>query len=116
MIRIPRNSLKTAQDYEGMQQLALAGELRPRDVTTVRRYWQSLLNGRFRYDRERQLDTDEDPDGDEPEYRVMVEQTEDGAEERWQYKRMRDDKARIDKLGFTASEVEAKIAELEGLE
>ena len=116
MIRIPRNSLKTAQDYERMQAMALSGDLRPSCVSFLRRYWESLLNGRYRYDRDRQLDTDEEPDGEEPEYRVMTEQTEDGAEERWQYKRVEDSSARIHKLGFDVETVEAKIAELEDLE
>ncbi|MCS4503912.1 hypothetical protein NYO91_07450 [Arhodomonas aquaeolei] len=112
---IPHNSLKTAQDYEGMQQLAIAGELRPRDVATLRRYWQSLLDGRWRYDRDRLLGDSEAPDGDEPDYRVLVEEAEDGTEERWQYKRVADDKARIHHLGYDVATVEGKIAELEGV-
>jgi len=116
MIRIPRNSLKTKGDFERAHDMALNGELRPRDIEQLKRYWKSLLGGRWRYDRDRKLDTDEDPDGEEPEYRVMAEQTEDDTEERWQYKRVEDGKARLHKLGFDVPTVEAKIAELEDLE
>lgn len=113
---IPHNSLKTAQDYEGMQELALAGELRPRDVDTLKRYWASLLNGRFCYERDRLLGESEEPDGDEPEYRVLTEEADDGTEERWQYKRVEDSHARIHALGYDVATVENKIAELEGME
>ena len=115
MIRIPRNSLKTKGDFERAHEMALNGELRPRDIEQLKRYWKSLLGGRWRYDRDRLLDEGESPDGGEPEHRVMVEQTEDGAEERWQFKRVEDSSARIHKLGFDVETVEAKIAELEDL-
>lgn len=111
---IPHNALKTAQDYEGLHDQALAGELRPREVDTLRGYWQALLDGRWRYDRDRALAEGEEPDGPEPEYRVLAEETEDGTAERWQFQRVRDEHARIDALGYTPAQVEAKITELEG--
>ena len=112
---IPQNQLKTQGDFERMHGMALDGSLRPRDVQNLRRYWQSLIDGRYRYDKDRELAAGEDPDGTEPEYRVITEEDEDGTEHRWQYKRVEDEHARINALGYSVSEVEGKIAELEDL-
>ncbi len=110
---IPRNTLQTAGDFERMHEMALSGELRPRDVATLRRYWQSLIDGRYRYDRDRQLADGEDPDGPEPDYRVLIEEAEDGTEERWQFVRVEDANARINVLGYSVATVQDKIAELD---
>ena len=111
---IPRNTLQTKGDFERAHEMALNGELRPRDIEQLKRYWKSLLGGRWRYDRDRKLEDGEDPDGDPPDYKVLVED-DDGTEERWQFKRVEDSSARIHKLGFDVETVEAKIAELEDL-
>ena len=105
---IPGPALATRSDYERLHKMALDGELRPREIDKLRRYWQALIDGRWRYDRDRVLEDGEDPDGDEPEYRVI----EDEEEGRVQHKRVRDDKALIDRLGFSVEEVENKIKEL----
>lgn len=112
---IPQNQLKTASDYERMQSMALDGSLRPNCVSCLKRYWQSLIDGRYRYDKDRELAASEDPDGTEPEYRVITEEDEDGTEHRWQYKRVEDEHARINALGYSVADVEGKIAELEAL-
>lgn len=112
---IPHNQLKTAGDFERLHTMALDGELRPREVATLIGYWRSLLDGRWRYDRDRVLAAGEEPDGPEPDYRVLIEEADDGTEERRQFKRVEDANARIHVLGYDAATVENKITELEGL-
>ncbi|MBK5942708.1 hypothetical protein [Halorhodospira halophila] len=105
---IPSPALATRSDYERVHQMALDGELRPRDIDRLHRYWQALLDGRWRYDRDRVLGDGEEPDGEEPEYRVI----EDEEEGRVQHIRVEDDRALIHRLGFSVDEVENKIKEL----
>lgn len=105
---IPAPALATRSDYERLHQMALNGEMRPRDVERLRCYFQALIDGRWRYDRDRALAEGEDPDGGEPEYRVI----EDEDEGRVQHKRVEDDRALIHRLGFTVDEVANKIKEL----
>lgn len=111
----PRNALKTRQDFEMMQARAAEGSLRPRQVSELRRHWQSLLDGRFAYQVDRVLEGDEEPDGQEPEYRV-VDETEDDGEtiRRVQFKRIESDSSRLARMSFSQTEVEHAIAELEG--
>lgn len=71
--------------------------------------WQALLDSRFKYVFDRTLAEDEDPDGPEPDYRVV----EDDGLGRRQYKLVEDKSARIYKLGFSADEIENKKSELE---
>ena len=89
---IPGPALATRSDYERLHKMALDGELRPREVEKLRRYWQALL--------------------DEPEYRVVESGDDDEEDRRVQYKRVEDDRALIYRLGFTVDEVENKIKEL----
>lgn len=108
----PPPALKTTSDYERLHQLALDGELRRSDIERLRQRWSSLLDP-YIYQRDRQLDDDEDPDGDKPEYRVIEDELEDGTVERWQLKRARDPNARIDRLGYSEDEVQSKLDELD---
>lgn len=110
MIGIPRNALKTRADFEMLHQAAMRGDLRPYEVAELRKHWQALLNGRFAYEVDRVLGEGEEPDGEEPEYRVVT--NEDGA--RIQYKLVESASSRLVALGFTAGEVELALAELEG--
>ncbi|WP_417441927.1 hypothetical protein [Idiomarina sp.] len=115
MISMPRNSLKTAQDFERMHALAVSGELKESCTECLKVYWQSLLNGQYRYDRTRKLEAGEEPAGGEPDYKVIDEPNESGEVERWQYDRVIDDRSRINALGFTPEYVQTKIDELEQL-
>lgn len=110
----PRNALKTREDFEMMQTRAVEGSLRPRQVSELRRHWQSLLNGRFAYQHDRVLAEGEEPDGQEPEYRV-IEDTEDDGEtvRRVQFRRAEVASSRMARMGFTQAEVEQAITELE---
>lgn len=112
---IPHNALKTRADFEMLQQAALNDGLRPHEVGNLRRHWQALLDGRFVYEFDRVLAEGEDPDGPEPDFRVMEDEDEDdGAVTRTQHKLVESQCSRLCRLGFEASEVEAALAELEG--
>lgn len=112
---IPRNALKTRADFDMLHAAAMAGELRPHEVTELRRQWQALLNGRQAYVVDRVLAEGEDPDGAEPDYRVMVDEDEaTGETTRTQYKLTDTQCSRLNRLGFEVDDVEAALAELEG--
>lgn len=110
MIGAPKR-LKTAADYENSHALALDGRI-PADP--VRRAWQGLLNTRTHYVFNQVLASEDDRTGPEPDYRVLTGQGEDG-DEVWEFAREPNPHAEIDRLGYTASEVEAKLTELEEL-
>lgn len=110
----PRNALKTRQDFEMMQARAAEGSLRPRQVSELRRHWQSLLDGRFAYQYDRVLAEGEEPDGQEPEYRVVEEAEDDGETvSRVQFRRAEVVSSRLARMGFSQAEVEQAITELE---
>ncbi|MFW5901900.1 MAG: hypothetical protein ACOCTS_02545 [Thermodesulfobacteriota bacterium] len=109
--------LKTAYDFEFLHERALADKMRPRHVEELKKAWQALLAGRWKYEKDRELEEDEEPDGDEPEYRVLEDKDEEtGETRRIQYKRAENDAARIYKLGFGVDKVREKIDELDALE
>lgn len=109
---VPKNSLKTKSDYETCQSMALDGSLRSVDVARLRRYWQALIDGRYVMVKDRVLDTDEQADGEEPEYRIL---TDEETQDRVQYKREEDAEAKIFRLGYSVEDVEGKLDELEAL-
>ena len=113
MIGIPL-ILKTREDYERLHAAALAGEMQPVQIATLRGRWASLLE-RYHYVRDRELLAAEAADGPEPDYRVITENAADDTELRVQYRREEDASARIHAVGFTVAEVEAAITELEGM-
>jgi len=110
---IPRNALMTRNDFELLQQRARDGELRPQQVEELKQRWQALLNGRYVYQFDRILEDGENPDGSEPDYRVIEEEDESTGEiVRRQYKRIESSTSRLVKLGYTVSDVEDALAEL----
>lgn len=114
---IPKNALMTREDFELLQQMARDGELRPQHVGRLKQQWQGLLNGRKVYVFDRPLADGEEPDGPEPDYRVLERKDEATGEiTRVQYKLVDDDTCRMVKLGYTAADVTAMIDELDGLE
>ena len=98
--------LQTREDYERIHAAALRGEV---DRRAVIRHLEGLLSGRWDYQFDRYLDEGETPDGEAPEY-IVLEQ-EDGR--RRQERRTFAQGAAIEILGYSESEVLAKIAELQ---
>lgn len=114
MINIP-DYLQTRQDFDNLHSRIVVGKSRPRKAELLKEY-QALLNGRKEYFYDRDLDADEDPDGAEPEYRVVSGIDDETQQEfRKQYRLQDNPSARIVKLGFTAVEIEQRINELEGI-
>ncbi len=101
---------KTAKDLERIHEMAKQGKL-PREQ--VKNYWRGLLNNRQRYVFDRILSDTEDPDGNPPDYIVLENELDDGTTERRQHKLEENSDALIFRLGYTVSQVENKISELE---
>ena len=72
-----------------------------------------LKTSRHKYVFDRVLADGEDPDGTEPEYRVLDSQGE-SQDERHQFKRVDDPDGRIFRLGLSESEVDQWINQLMG--
>lgn len=98
--------LQTREDYERLHTAALRGLA---DKDGLARHWNGLLSSRQTYQFDRYLEEGEAPNGEAPEYLVMEQ--EDGR--RRQERRTLADGAVIDILGYSESEVLAKIAELQ---
>lgn len=75
----------------------------------VKQAYQALLNTDHHYVFDRELASGEDPDGPEPEYRVMEEQMPDGTIKRIQFKLVDDPDSKLKQLGFTRQEVEEVV-------
>jgi len=101
--------LNTREDYDLVHAAVLAGEL-PADKLLAA--YDALLNTRQHYVFDRTLAADEPADGEEPEYRVMVEEQEGGTMQRTQYKLVDNPDARLCQLGFTVTEIEAFKGEI----
>lgn len=108
---VPR-ILKTREDVETMMELYRSGALRPQHHGALLGHLQAFLDSRYVMERDRELGPDEEPDGPEPHYRVLIE--EDGT--RVQYKRVESETGRIYRLGLTVDEVSGWIGELEAAE
>lgn len=108
MIGVPRR-LVTASDFETAHALALEGQL---PAAPVRKAWEALLNTQRVYVFNQVLASEDNRTGPEPEYRVLTGQGE-GEDEIHEFKLVDDPDGRINKLGYTASEVQNKINELE---
>lgn len=73
-------------------------------------FLRGLRDNTTRYVFDRPLTENEQPDGEEPDYRVLL--NDDG--EREQFALQEDPTARIHKLGFTKAEVQQLIETIEG--
>lgn len=113
---VPRFGLRTRADYDLLQGLALEGGIQPIGVATLLRHWQGLLAGRFHYVYDRDLSEGESPDGAAPDY-IVLTSTDDqsGTTTRRQMQREEFATAEIFRLGFTVTEVEQHITDLEAL-
>ncbi len=109
MMRGFPSHLNTRADYDFVHEAVLAGEL-PADKLLAA--YDALLNTRRHYVFDRILATDEPADGEEPEYRVMVEEQEGGTMQRTQYKLVDNPGARLYQLGFTVTEIETRKEEI----
>lgn len=101
--------LNTKADFERVHALTKAGKI---PVKEMIKQWNGLYNSRNKYAFDRTLSEDENPDGGEPDYRVMTEEREDGTVLRQQFKLEENPSGRIFKLGYTVNEVQAKLTEL----
>jgi len=110
MIGAPKR-LKTAADHENSHALALDGLI---PAEPVRRAWQGLLNTQNHYVFNQVLASESDRTGPEPDYRVLTGQG-DAGDEVLEFALEPNPNAEIDRLGYTTSDVEAKLTELEGL-
>lgn len=112
---VPRFGLRTREDYDLLQSKAVAGEIRPQGIATLRQHWEGLLEARWYYAFDRELADGEQPDGSWPEYHVSeVEPQDDAPAKRVQYVRT-EDLTTLNRLGFSVQEVEQAIATLEAL-
>ncbi|WP_022727220.1 hypothetical protein [Fodinicurvata sediminis] len=112
MIGVPR-ILRTKQDFENVKAGVISGDITGRHAARALAHWQGLLS-RHRYSFDRLLSEGESPDGSEPDYRVMEDLDEEtGDTIRRQLKREEDPNARIVTLGYSVSEVEAVISDME---
>ncbi|WP_157469991.1 hypothetical protein [Desulfobulbus elongatus] len=112
---MPRYGLRTRADYDLLQGLATKGEIRPQGVATLKRHWEGLLASRWVYDYDRDLADGEDPDGEQPEYLVLAGDDGQGGLRRRQMMRIESPHAEIFRLGYTVSDVEQAIADLEAI-
>lgn len=108
MIGVPKR-YNTVTDLENAHTLALKGRL---PAASVRRAWEALLNTQQVYVFNQALASESERTGPEPDYRVLTGQGESG-DEIHEFKLVDDPNGRINKLGYSPSEVENKISELE---
>lgn len=104
--------LKTRDDFEHALGEAKQGRLSP---SAVRAHFQGLLDTQQHYVFDRVLAAAEPADGAGPAFVVHEEQNTDGTTTRRQFRLMPDPNSRLHKVGYTASEVQQKLTELEGL-
>ena len=109
MIGVPKH-YNTASDLENAHSLALGGKLPPEPI---KRAWQALLGTQRKYVFHKTLASKDDRTGPEPDYRVLTGQG-GNEDEIHEFELVDDPQGRINKLGYTADEVQAKIDELEG--
>jgi hypothetical protein len=98
--------LQTREDYERIHVAGLVGEV---DRRTAIHHLEGLLSGRWNYQFDRYLDEGEAPDGEAPEYIVLEQEDRRRRQERRAFAQG----ATIEILGYSESEVLAKIAELQ---
>lgn len=103
--------LNTKDDFEGIHALAVSGKM---PAEPMRQQWQGLLEGAYTYEFDKDLASGASPDGTAPDYIVLNVEQLDGTVVRRQEKRVRSTSSRLDRLGYTEAEVQAKIAELGG--
>lgn len=112
---VPRE-LKTRADFDRLQEMARDGKLGQNCLRRLRAHWEGLLAGRYYYEMDRVLEEGDEPDGSEPEYLVRVVEDEDtGETATHQLRRVERTPGALNRLGLSAEDAEAAIAELEGL-
>lgn len=101
MIGFPKH-LNSKQDYENIvKDFGYCDE--------VKAAYQALLATNKHYVFDRELTDGEEPDGSEPEYKVMSEELPDGTVKRVQYRLVDNPNSKLKQLGFTIEEVEEVI-------
>ena len=101
-------SRRTLSDWQNAHRMVLGGEttMLPAEMAEE---WRKLKAARQAYFFDRVLSDAEDPDGQEPDYIVLTD--EDGT--RRQHKLQDDPHSEMVRMGLTASDIDAYIAELE---
>lgn len=106
--------LKTREDFENVRQGVIDRRFNRRHAERAIRHWEGLLS-RHRLVFDRELGEGEEPDGPEPDYRVVESEDEETGERvRRQLRREEDRRARIHLLGLDVADVEAAIDEMKG--
>lgn len=101
MVGFPKH-LNSRKDYENIiKDFGYCSE--------VKVAYQALLNTDKHYVYDRELAEDEEPDGQEPEYKVMLEETDGGTAKRMQYKLADNPNSLLKKLGFSPEGVQEVI-------
>jgi len=113
MQRVPA-VLKTRADHERVKDLFMEGRLSAQDRSRALGKWRSLLQGRWRWEFDKELDSEDDASSGEG-YRVRKEVDDETGDVKRviQEKRVEDPGARIFRMGFTVEEVEKVISEME---
>lgn len=106
--------IRTRNDIEVLMAYLGTPAATPDRVAWGLRQLRGLLASRQRYEFDRVLTEGEDPDGPEPEYRVLPGQGE-AQDERHQFQLADDPTGRIYRLGLTDAEVRDWIEQLEAL-
>lgn len=108
MIGFPKH-LNTQEDYLNCRDMVLSGDL---NAEPLRVKLQALLDTQKHHVFDRVLADIEKPTGPEPDYRVVEVKKEDGSTERHQFALTDDANCTLVRLGFTADEVNALLAEI----
>jgi len=109
MIGFPKH-LNSKQDYLNCRDMVLSGDL---PAEPLRAKLQALLDTQKHYMFDRVLDV-EDHAGPEPDYRVLEEKKDDGTVERHQFALTDNPNCTLNRLGFTADEVNSLLVEIGG--
>ena len=97
------------QDVEVCFELAKQGML---DTDELKKRLQAMLNTDKHYVFDKALDSPDNADGPEPDFKVMEQESDDGTKEYVQYKLEENPGAIFRALGFTKEEIENLISQL----
>jgi hypothetical protein len=94
--------LNTKKDYENV--LKEFGYTKK-----VKNAYKGLLNSTEKYIFDKELNSKNERNGKFPDFKVMTEKKEDGSEKIIQFKKVKNEKGKLFKLGFTIEEVKEVI-------
>ena len=106
------HTLKTKKDIENVLSLVSKGKLPKEDLLKVLR---SILNTDQHYVFDKILNSPDEKDGEEPQYRVLEQEKEDGSKECVQFKLVENPNAIFRVMGYTKDEINNLITYVEQL-